>query len=199
VSYVPHPTTCRHIILSVLALTMSACQTIEDSSAVGPWSTGPAARIEDRQPRSPAALGAPLVPDRPVRQPILIEGTGSFVADRGSPAMQVAVDAGEDRMTLNLVNVPAAQAAKTVLGDILGVNMLSIPRLKARSRSRRRTRSRSQRSSIFFNRHSGPTMRPSLMRAARTRSYQSIWRRWERFLRLATRRNRAPGLVQLCS
>jgi hypothetical protein len=46
---------------------------------------------------------------------------GRFV-DAPSPASQAAAaDASGEGVTLNLVNVPAPQAAKTVLGDILGV------------------------------------------------------------------------------
>ena len=38
----------------------------------------------------------------------------------GNPAA-AALDADKDGVTLNLVNVPAPQAAKTILGDILAV------------------------------------------------------------------------------
>jgi general secretion pathway protein D len=48
-------------------------------------------------------------------------GTGQFLATDGQIA-RTKTDSGEDAVTLNLVNVPVAQAAKAVLGDILGLN-----------------------------------------------------------------------------
>jgi general secretion pathway protein D len=61
--------------------------------------------------------------DQSIGEPTFVEGTGSFVSNRSSlsPHAVAAADGSEEGVTLNLVNVPALQAAKTVLGDILGV------------------------------------------------------------------------------
>ena len=50
-----------------------------------------------------------------------VRGTGKFVGDvpKYIPDMTFS---GEDGITLNLLNVPIAEAIKTVLGDILGLN-----------------------------------------------------------------------------
>lgn len=53
------------------------------------------------------------------------KGTGEFMTPAGGPAelyTPATTAAGQDGITLNLVNTPIPQAAKTVLGDILGLN-----------------------------------------------------------------------------
>lgn len=54
-------------------------------------------------------------------EPFVSQGTGEFVSKPESAAAASTTVEG-DRVTLNLVNAPIAQAAKTVLGDILKVN-----------------------------------------------------------------------------
>ena len=54
-------------------------------------------------------------------EPFESRGTGEFLAKPSAPANAASTEEG-DRVTLNLVNAPIAQAAKTVLGDILKVN-----------------------------------------------------------------------------
>jgi len=69
---------------------------------------------------TPRAGGTPLLDNAPKTKTTFLEGTGRFVGDP-QPPRSAAPDAGEDGVTLNLVNVPAPQAAKTILGDILAV------------------------------------------------------------------------------
>jgi general secretion pathway protein D len=54
-------------------------------------------------------------------EPFVSQGTGEFVSKPDSAVTPSTAVEG-DRVTLNLVNAPIAQAAKTVLGDILKVN-----------------------------------------------------------------------------
>ena len=54
------------------------------------------------------------------------EGTGTFVAARPAFTSEKTV-AGEDGITLNLVDAPVGVIAKTVLGDILGVSFMIDP------------------------------------------------------------------------
>jgi type II secretory pathway component GspD/PulD (secretin) len=70
------------------------------------------------QPRSAFSLIAPAT-DRAATKPEFISrGTGQFVgtSDAVVPAKTFK---GTDGVTINLLNAPIAQAAKTVLGDIL--------------------------------------------------------------------------------
>src|SRR5581483_7489329 len=50
-----------------------------------------------------------------------IEGSGRFVGEPATGSTNRPVEETADGVTLNLVNVPAPQAAKTILGDILSV------------------------------------------------------------------------------
>ncbi|MGJ0395286.1 MAG: type II secretion system secretin GspD [Methylocystis sp.] len=67
----------------------------------------------------------------PTGRTIVSTGTGKFigsVSNRANPAEQ----AGEEGVTLNLVNLPISQAAKIVIGDILGADFVVDPKLDGR-------------------------------------------------------------------
>jgi general secretion pathway protein D len=57
----------------------------------------------------------------PVKETV-VRGTGEFMAQGGELYAPAKTAAGQEGITLNLVNTPIAQAAKTVLGDILALN-----------------------------------------------------------------------------
>jgi general secretion pathway protein D len=122
----------RHGLLCVFALALSACQTTDEAFVATAQTPTPAplARSDDAvvqrgarlPPPSSAASrsgGTPLLDNSPKTKTTFLEGTGRFVGD--PQPRQAAPDATEDGVTLNLVNVPAPQAAKTILGDILAV------------------------------------------------------------------------------
>lgn len=69
--------------------------------------------------------------DRPAGQAIVFEGSGRFVGDPPTGATSSA-DAGPDGVTVNLVNVPASQAAKAILGDMLSVKYSVDPTIDGR-------------------------------------------------------------------
>lgn len=109
---------CCNVLL--LALALSSCQTMEELPGAADNAVsrslfrlgGDKARV-DRP-------GAIQVADSAPAQATVIEGTGRFVGEPPTGSVPGA-DNGEGGVTLNLVNVPTAQAAKTVLGDILAV------------------------------------------------------------------------------
>src|SRR5262249_27763734 len=92
-------------------------------------SAAPLARADDAVQRGPKlpppssggyrSAGTPLLDNSPKTKTTFLEGTGRFVGD--PQPRQAAADANGEGATLNLVNVPAPQAAKTILGDILAV------------------------------------------------------------------------------
>ena len=124
--------TCE-LLLPVLALTTSACQTLDDSPVVNTWTPTRMARAESAQSRAGGSTtGTPLLADRPVGSPTFLEGTGRFVGAPSPATQQAAADASGEGVTLNLVNVPAPQAAKTVLGDILGVKYTVDPTIEGK-------------------------------------------------------------------
>jgi general secretion pathway protein D len=133
------------ILLSALALATSGCQTTDDGQLLyaNSWSPAPLARTDDGKARPPAtagtqgsggasrSAGTPLLDKTPKTKTTFLEGTGRFIGDPQSPR-QTAPDANEDGVTLNLVNVPAPQAAKTILGDILAVKYTIDPAIEGK-------------------------------------------------------------------
>lgn len=75
----------------------------------------------DRAPVGAIALPTPSSPALPVTQ----EGNGRMIGDAAAPAFS----GRKGTIVLNLVNVPLQQAAKTVLGDMIGVNYVVDPRV----------------------------------------------------------------------
>jgi general secretion pathway protein D len=60
--------------------------------------------------------------DSPASRPeVISRGTGQFVG-QGEVAVAAKTVKGADGVTINLLNAPVAQAAKTILGDVLKVN-----------------------------------------------------------------------------
>jgi general secretion pathway protein D len=103
--------------LPAVALLLSACQSVSDSAPVlNSWGTvglsGPA----------PTATVSPArqQPPQSSARTTYVEGTGQFLGSESDDVTGAL--AGRDGITLNLVNVPTAEAAKTVLGDILAVS-----------------------------------------------------------------------------
>ena len=94
-----------------------------------PFSSGPiAGDASERRGRpssspewqsGPIALGADTEPTKPE---FVSRGTGQFVGKAGDPIITGKTVRGSDGVTINLLNAPVAQAAKSILGDILKVN-----------------------------------------------------------------------------
>lgn len=103
--------------LIAMALVVSGCQTDSGIATVNSWSFPQAAPHDDR-PRRPPQNGTSLRSNTYAGEPTFVEGTGRFI---GTPVERATTQdaATEDGVTLNLVNVPAPQAAKAVLSDIL--------------------------------------------------------------------------------
>jgi general secretion pathway protein D len=115
-----------------LALITSACQTFDDAPTTNTWALAPLVRPDPGKARTAGANGTSLLADRPVGKTTVVEGTGRFVGDPHPPDSQLVTGSIEDGVTLNLVNVPAPQAAKTILGDMLGVKYTVDPGIEGK-------------------------------------------------------------------
>ncbi|HUO53728.1 MAG TPA: type II secretion system secretin GspD [Rhodoblastus sp.] len=123
-----------YVLMSILlagVLTLSACQPSE-RNFVAEWNIEPppaAAAKADRTGTGAVRASDAAAAGRAAASPTLLaQGTGRLIGngrtrDRQNPA------AGDDGVTLNLVNLPIAEAAKIVLGDIEGVDYVIDPRL----------------------------------------------------------------------
>ena len=59
-----------------------------------------------------------------------VPGTGTFVNEASAAISHDVLPSGKDGYTLNLVDAPVNQAAKKILGDIMGYNYLVDPRVE---------------------------------------------------------------------
>jgi general secretion pathway protein D len=117
------------IIVFVAALGVCACQPTE-RNFVAEWSVEPPQKASARpidpgtaKPRD--GLGIGKSSGGPT---ILAEGTGRLIGN-GRTRERQSQPAGDEGVTLNLVNLPIAEAAKIVLGDIQGADYVVDPKL----------------------------------------------------------------------
>lgn len=68
--------------------------------------------------------------DTVTSQGMIVQGTGRFVNTAAAPISPPVEQIGKGEYTLNLVGAPVAQAAKKILGDIMGYNYLVDPRVQ---------------------------------------------------------------------
>src|SRR5262249_6489920 len=127
---------CGGILFPIsLLLSVSACVTFEDGSATpaatNSWERAPRARLDDgKSRRGPAAVASSA--DTTRGETTYLEGTGRFVGEQRLRARSFAPETSEDAVTLNLVNVPAPQAAKTILGDMFGIKYTVDPGIEGK-------------------------------------------------------------------
>jgi general secretion pathway protein D len=120
------------IPVRAFALGLSACQTIDEAPTSSSWSSTPSVRTSDAPTRTDRTGGAPLLANTRGGQSTVIEGSGRFVGDPPTGSIGPPSEDVTDGVTLNLVNVPAPQAAKTVLGDILAVKYTVDPGIEGK-------------------------------------------------------------------
>ena len=123
------------MLLPVAVLALSGCQTTERDAAVDQWKHALPAQGFDGE--NNAATGttskandAPIVSSTGEKTSFLT-GTGRFI---GNPASlsRGPDDKSESRITINLLGVSVPQAAKAILGDILGVKYSVAPGIEGK-------------------------------------------------------------------
>ena len=126
-------------VLAALALAMmvaaAGCGTLEDGLTVNEWKRAPLAQVsDDGKPVGPRVQGIPLlapVSDPKATRSVVSPGTGQLISSGSRRKSSPPPSAGEG-VTLNLVNTSIAESAKTILGDILGLNYSVNPNLAGR-------------------------------------------------------------------
>jgi general secretion pathway protein D len=111
---------------TLLALALAGCETAKDNDAVLHQSQAPPTQIMTYKAARSSSPGGAITNGNTrddAFDGLEQQGTGRFIQDtiKSAPASQKAA-VGAEGITLNLLNVPVAQAAKTILGDVLKVN-----------------------------------------------------------------------------
>jgi general secretion pathway protein D len=116
------------------ALILSGCQSMDNQTERAPapdqWNAPPRARLDNSGSYGSRPSGIALFGDKSVAEPTIMDGTGRFLGSRRT--VQTELDGTDAGVTLNLVNVPISQAAKTVLGDLLAVKYTLDPSLEGK-------------------------------------------------------------------
>jgi general secretion pathway protein D len=114
-----------------MALAVAACSSLPDSAPmINTWGTASLKENAGILPPSAPVTGTRLAADKPAAKATYIEGTGRFVG--AAPSRSSPDGDSGDGITLNLVNVPTAQAAKTVLGDIMAAHYMVDPGIEGK-------------------------------------------------------------------
>jgi general secretion pathway protein D len=126
-------------MLAVLAFAMmfaaAGCRAIPDGPTINEWRPAPMSRAaDDGKSASTRGQGMPLLAptaDPKAASSLVAAGTGQLVSSAARDKSKTAPSA-EEGVTLNLVNTSIAESAKTILGDILGLNYSVNPNLPGR-------------------------------------------------------------------
>jgi general secretion pathway protein D len=115
-----------------MMLGAAGCRTIEDGPVLNEWRPEPLVRASDNgKPAGPRAQGLPLlsrIDDPAATRSVVYGGTGQLISS-AARHKSMPGPSNEDGVTLNLVNTSIAESARTILGDILGLNYSVNPNL----------------------------------------------------------------------
>ena len=120
---------CRGTVI-LFALLLAGCQTVEEElPTINTWGRATPSQESSVSAVRVTSASASRNPVNP--NPTFLEGSGRFVGQSGSGS-DMPTYSDEENITLNLVNVSAPQAAKTILGDILTVNYTVDPAIEGK-------------------------------------------------------------------
>jgi general secretion pathway protein D len=125
------------LLVTSAAPALAACATMEDVPAANAQTSllssshAASGANFDGSRRNVTNTGSALVDTAPSGKTTVLEGSGQFIGGHASAHRPPATTDGDD-VTLNLVNVPAPQAAKTILGDMLAVRYTIDPTIEGK-------------------------------------------------------------------
>lgn len=119
--------------LVLIVCCVGGCHQHDAAAVLDPIPVADTQKLPARD-RYDAPYGAPLlkVQPRSVGAPEKVDGSGQFIAEP-TPRVPAATNASASGgVTLNLIDIPIQQAAKAVLGEILGASYLVDPAVNGR-------------------------------------------------------------------
>ncbi|MEK8093599.1 type II secretion system secretin GspD [Methylocystis sp. IM3] len=108
----------------IAALAACNSSTVSGGPPVAEWNVAPISR----EPVGGAGASAVPLSSRNQARAIVATGTGRLIG-AGKTRQPAQEPVGEDGVTLNLVDLPISQAAKIVIGDIVGADFVVDPKL----------------------------------------------------------------------
>lgn len=115
--------------MAALIFCLSACNSNLSGPPVAEWHVEPQTRNKVGGNGNIRGKGISLKSS--AGNPVLENGTGRFVSD-GKTNIQDTTSSDDNTVTLNLVNLPINDAAKIVIGDILGSNFVIDPKVDSK-------------------------------------------------------------------
>lgn len=119
----------REFALTAAVAGLAACEssTLSSGPPIAEWNIEPMSRPSRGDGSGGRSDGVSLSRAAPGKT-LVATGTGKLIGS-GRARSSSTAPAGEDGVTLNLVNLPISQAAKIVIGDILGADFVVDPKL----------------------------------------------------------------------
>lgn len=127
----------RQMLVSLFVLAAAGCQTTKQGVAIDPWPSAQQPRADTSNndagitatPKSDDTTAS--IVNSPAGEISFLTGTGRFIGDPPA-ADRESADNNRGTVTLNLAGVSVPQAAKAVLGDILGVKYTVAPGIEGK-------------------------------------------------------------------
>ena len=113
--------------IAVAALLVGGCQSQDAKNLLESQGLASKQTVAAVRPASASSTVAVSSRSGPAGKTDITEGTGRFIGDEPKPRGETP--AGSDAVTVNMVDVSVAQAAKAVLGDILSVPYVVDPKV----------------------------------------------------------------------
>jgi len=118
----------KYFLVGVI-LSLASCNSTLSSPPVAEWNVQPSSRPKNTATSNTRGKGVSL--QSSTAAPVIETGTGSFIGDGYSKDKETS-SSGENSVTLNLVNLPVNDAAKIVIGEILGANYIVDPKVDSK-------------------------------------------------------------------
>ena len=118
----------KYFLVGII-LSLASCNSTLSEPPIAEWNIQPSSRPKSMANGSTKGKGLSLRTSAAV--PVMETGTGTFIGEDYTKEKENS-SAADNSVTLNLVNLPVNDAAKIVIGEILGANYVVDPKVDNR-------------------------------------------------------------------